>query len=112
MGRQVPPELLRQIQEDKRKEIEEDSFNNFNNKSEEQEESQEPNADLMGYHPHHQQSHYNQPIYQNFIHNNHISKIPAQIQRPPNKFAPQYAAYVGAKPRAQASARVGLGGVF
>jgi hypothetical protein len=112
MGRQVPPELLRQIQEDKRKEIEEDSFNNFNNKSEEQEESQEPNADLIGYQRHHQQSHRNQPIYQNFIHNNHISKIPAQIQRPPNKFAPQYAAYVGAKPRAQASARVGLGGVY
>ena len=34
------------------------------------------------------------------------------MQRPPNKFSPQYAAYIGAKPRAQASARVGLGGIF
>jgi hypothetical protein len=31
-------------------------------------------------------------------------------QPPPHKYSPQYAAYVGAKPRAQASARVGMGG--
>jgi len=31
---------------------------------------------------------------------------------PPHKYSPQYAAYVGAKPRAQASARVGMGGSF
>ena len=42
--------------------------------------------------------------------NNPINKIP--FKTPPNKFSPQYAGYVGAKPRAQASARVGLGGVF
>jgi hypothetical protein len=30
-------------------------------------------------------------------------------QPPPNKYSPQYAAYIGAKPRAQASARVGMG---
>lgn len=56
------------------------------------------------------------PIYQNYIQNNHISNIPVQIQRrsqpPPNKYSLQYANYIGAKPRAQASARVRLGGVF
>ena len=33
-------------------------------------------------------------------------------QPPPNKYSPQYAAYIGAKPRAQASARIGMGGAF
>ena len=37
-----------------------------------------------------------------------------QMQRPPppHKYSPQYAAYVGAKTRAQSSARIGLGGAF
>ena len=131
MGRPIPPELLRQIQEDKMKEIEEDSFNKLSNNSEkddEQSESEELQSEnLLGYHRYHQQQNrqqpqmqnYNQlrqPIYQNFIQNGHISKIPIQMQRraqpPPNKFSPQYASYMGVKPRAQASARVGLGGVF
>lgn len=127
MGRAVPPELLRQIEEDKRKEIEEDSFNNFDNKISEDDEgeTQTQNEDLMGYYryhhhqqqkqQHHVQQHHvqsRQPLYQNYVNNGHISKIPIHIQRPPNKFSPQYAAYVGAKPRAQASARVGLGGVY
>ena len=30
----------------------------------------------------------------------------------PNKYSPHYAAYLGVKPRAQASARIGLGGAF
>jgi hypothetical protein len=136
MGRVVPPELIRQLEEDKRKEIEEDAFNNFNKKQveEDEDESQSPSENLMGYYRYHQiqqqqqQKHQQQkhqqsrqPLYQNFVNpqsGSHISKIPIQIQkhqnmqRPPNKFSPQYAAYVGAKPRAQASARVGLGGVY
>jgi len=71
MGRPVPVELLKQIKQDKIKEIEHDSFNNFTE-----------------------------------------TRIPVQSQRPPHKFSPQYAAYIGAKPRAQISARVGLGGAF
>jgi hypothetical protein len=31
---------------------------------------------------------------------------------PPHKFSPQYANYVGAKPRAQASAKIRLGGAY
>ncbi len=134
MGRPVPPELLKQIQEDKMKEIEEDAFNKLSNSvngNEEQSESEDlPSENLLGYYKYHQQhqqhqrqqpqmQQYNQirqPIYQNFIQNGHISKIPVQMQRrpqpPPNKFSPQYANYIGVKPRAQASARVGLGGVF
>jgi hypothetical protein len=124
MGRAVPPELLKQIEEDKKKEIEEDVFNNFssfegNDKNEDEESKSLPEENLFGYYNYQeqQQQQFHQqrqpiPVYQNFVQNNHISKIPVQFQKPPNKFSPQYAAYIGAKPRAQASARVGLGGVF
>lgn len=150
MGKQVPHELLQKIQEDKMKEIDEDSFNNFSNSSQEkhdeneEEDKQLPSESLLGYnqdmntyqqnltnHPYHlhhftqhhlhhnshNHTHKNPPAvwHQNYVQNGHISKIPIQAQRhqpPPHKYSPQYAAYVGAKPRAQASARVGLGGVF
>jgi hypothetical protein len=136
MGRPIPPELLKQIQEDKMKEIDEDAFNKLsngvNNDNEEQLESEElPSEYLLGYYKYHnnhdthqqhrqqpqiQNNQFRQPIYQNYVQNSHISKIPVQMQRrpqpPPNKFYPQYAHYIGVKPRAQASARVGLGGVF
>lgn len=92
MGRQVPIELLRQIEEDRKKEIAEDSFNNFSNKN-----------------------HNNMNQHHNNMNQHHVSKIPPQlhgrVQPPPHKYSPQYAAYIGAKPRAQASAMVGLGGV-
>jgi hypothetical protein len=31
---------------------------------------------------------------------------------PPNRYSPQYAAYINARPRAQASARIGMGGAY
>jgi len=112
MGKQVPPELLRQIKQDKRNEIQEDAFNNFNT-SNQNENNEEETTSLQGFHMMNPPP----PVYQPYIQNGHISKIPVHMQRPvsrppPNKFSPQYANYVGAKPRAQASARVGLGGVF
>lgn len=73
MGKVVPQELLRQIEQDKKDEIEKDSYNNFNN---------------------------NQTVH---------PPPPQQKPTPPHKFSPQYAAYIGAKPRAQVSGRVGLG---
>jgi hypothetical protein len=33
-------------------------------------------------------------------------------QPPPNRYSHQYAAYIGARPRAQASARIGMGGAY
>jgi len=133
MGKAVPAELLKKIQEDRIKEIEEDSFNNFSNGiqngdndvTEETEELPQENFLANQYHTYQQQIHNTRkenpvfrqlPIYQNYIQNSHISKIPSQIQRniqpPPHKYSAQYASYIGAKPRAQASARVGLGGVL
>lgn len=113
MGRQIPPELIKQIQEDKIKEIEEDSFNKFTNSTngEPDESTELPPENLLGYYKYHQQQNIRPPMYQNYIHNGHISQIPIHQQQP-NKFSPQYASYIGAKPRAQASARVRLGGVF
>ena len=88
MGKQVPATLIRQIEEDKRKETQEDHFNNFRNTNSEQNNI----------------THFAQPqLNQNSL---------RQPQQPPHKYSPQYAAYVGAKPRAQASAKIGLGGVF
>jgi Txe/YoeB family toxin of Txe-Axe toxin-antitoxin module len=110
MGKKIPTELLKKIEEYKQKEIEEDSFNPPHEIDEKVEELQTPNEDLVGYYKYHQKQ--RQQLHQNYVHNNHISKMPIQIQIPPNKFSPQYANYIGAKPRAQASARVGLGGVY
>jgi hypothetical protein len=89
MGRQIPQELLNQIAADKQKEIEEDAYNNFNKSSQE---------DLL-----------QMPVPPN---QSQIYRVQQQTrqQPPPNKYSPQYASYIGVKPRAQASVRVGLGG--
>ena len=91
MGRAVPPALLQQIQDDQQKKIEEDAFNSHLLSAEEDKKT---------------------------FHNPLFSKIPPQPPQPlqppqpPHRYSPQYAAYVGAKPRAQASAKVRLGGVY
>ena len=80
-GRPVPPELIRQIEMEKAKEVANDAFN--------------ANIVKPPMAPTPTQLH------------------AAQMQRPrqiPHKFSPQYAAYIGVKPRAQASARIGMGG--
>jgi len=97
MGKQVPETLIRQIEEDIRKENEEDSFNNFNNN-----EEKEENVIVR--------TQYNQPQYKQQQYNRPTNMRPPPP--PPHKYSPQYAAYIGARPRAQASARVGLGGAY
>ena len=93
MGKAVPPVLLRQIAQDKQTEIQNDAFNNFNNNS--QEEPPVPPTQEQIYRAHIQQ---------------HILRQQQMRQQPPpNKYSPQYAAYIGAKPRAQASVRVVMG---
>jgi len=93
MGKQVPDGLIKQIEEDKKKEVQEDGFNNFN--------SMRHNNDDNDDYP---QQQYPQKYPQ---------QVPQQYpQQVPHKYSPQYAAYVGAKTRAQASARIRLGGVY
>ena len=100
MGKSVPETLIRQIEEDKKNEIEQDTFNNFNTINRAQETS------VVNKNIHYIPS----PI------NHNINQIPIQNIKqppaPPHKYSQQYAAYVGAQPRAQASARIKLGGVF
>ena len=88
MGKQVPPNLLQQIAKDKQQEIQEDVFNK-NAIKQNQQQSYPQNQQQMYQRP------YNRPP-----------------NTPPNKYAPQYAAYIGARPRAQPSARIGLGGAY
>ena len=89
MGKQVPPNLLQQIAEDKRKEIKEDLFNKFNSSVENENSSQQ----IL-------QQYKQQKMY------------PPQPPPPLNKYDPRYALQNGIKPRAQASARIGMGGMY
>jgi hypothetical protein len=102
MGKKVPDSLIRQIEEDIKKESDMDSYNNFNNNK--FNNDNDNNQALINPIPPIPSQ--NKPIYYN------QQQIRGHPQPPPNKFSPHYAAYVGAKPRAQASARVGLGGVY
>jgi hypothetical protein len=98
MGKPVPESLLRKIEEDKKKDIEEDSFNNFKkNNLQNQEES-----------------HSTLHTYQNYKQTipTKMQQVPTKMQQVPNKYSPQYAAYVQAQSRAQPSARIGLGGAY
>jgi len=98
MGKQIPDSLIRQIEDDKRKEIEQDAFNNFDRES----NTTIENDNIYNYRqPSQPSQNYRGAQYQ-------IPHPPP----PPNKYSPQYAAYIGAQPRAQASARIRLGGVF
>jgi len=85
MGKQVPATLIRQIEEDKKKEIQEDIFNNTNIRSNSEQGKRVHFAE--------------QPLKQ-------------QQKQMPHKFSPQYANYIGAKPRAQSSANIRLGGLY
>ena len=98
MGKPVPPDILRQIAIDKQKELEQDSFNNFNRNNEEEEEPPTPPT------PPTQEQIYRAQVQQHILRQQQMRQQP-----PPNKYSPQYAAYIGAKPRAQASARIGMG---
>jgi len=134
MGKQVPPELIKQISEDTIKEINQDVYNNFNKKDYDNLEEQQPNLYHQQqpnlyhqqqpnlYHQQQQSNLYRQQQQSNlyrqqqqsnlYRQQQHIyQNIPIQ-QRGLNKYSPQYANYIGAKPRAQASARIGMGGAY
>ena len=120
MGKPVPETLIRQIEDDKRKEVEQDFFNNFNTSNQENNDEEQIVSSeelLKQYHqqPQPQYPQQYQQQYQQQYPQQYQQQYPQQIQRrqpPPNKYSAQYAAYAGVKPRAQASARIGLGGAF
>lgn len=108
-GKQVPPVLLQQIEEDKRKEFQEDSFNQSLNSNQNQNQNQNQGYD-------------NQMCAKEMIHQSRMSRPPAfysqqqqQQQENSNKsahlFSREYAQQQP-RPSAQPSARIRLGGVF
>ena len=110
-GKQVPPVLLQQIEEDKRKEFQEDSFNQSMNSNQNQTQTQSMNQN-QGYN--------NQMCAKEMIHQSRMSRPPTfysqqQQQQPEFKsahlFSREYAQQQP-RPSAQPSARIRLGGVF
>jgi hypothetical protein len=116
-GKQVPISLLKQIQKDKEDTIKTDVYNNMDS-----------DDDMNDYGVNNRIS--NIPINnRQYINTRNINggypyppqqpqqpqqPQPPQPPQPPNKYSPQYANYIGASPRAtaSASARIRLGGVF
>lgn len=112
MGKQVPQTLLKEIENEKKLEIQQESYNSFHNPVTNANTTANTNANAA-------KTPYNNQVYLPNSQNGHLSKIPTQPQHyyrqpptPPNKYSPQYAAYVGAPVKAQASARIGLGGAY
>ena len=83
-GKQVPQDLLNQIENDKNNEVKTDIYNQsiVQNTQPEQSPQQPP------------------------------QQLPQQPPKVPNKFSTEYARYIGHKPKASASARIHLGGVY
>jgi len=90
-GKQVPQELLNQIENDKINEVKTDIFNQTIVQQPQPQPQPQPQIKTL------QQQ------------QQHAQFRPPQ---PPNKFSPEYARYIGHKPKASASARIHLGGVY
>jgi len=119
-GKQIPSDLLKQIEEDKIKELKLDIYRpdndqiknntsvNFNNDT-------RSDKGYIYIHQREKQPAINEQISQNIPQEILIHLAQQQMTlagRPVNKFSPQYANYIGERPRAQPSARIRLGGVF
>ena len=94
-GKQVPIQLLQQIQQDKANEIQTDVYNKsipIQGFAPQQQQQQQQYAQQQQQYAQQQQQYAQQP--------------------PPHKYSPQYASYIGQQPRATASAKIRLGGVY
>ena len=100
MGRSIPEKLMEQIKQDKKDEINEDAYNQPQHK---------PEQHQPKYHPQHQRPHHYSR--QHYSQHQQTQQQPPPPQ-PPHKYSPQYATYIGAKPRAQPSAKIRLGGAY
>jgi hypothetical protein len=86
-GKQIPQDLLLQIEKDKIDEVKGDIYNQSIVQPQKQTQQHQQQQQQ------HQQQHQPQ-------------------QQVPNKFSPEYARYIGHKPKATASARIHLGGIY
>jgi hypothetical protein len=90
-GKQIPISLLKQIQKDEKDTLENDVYN----------------INVVGTNSI-STNHVNRMNTQQTPHPPHVPHPP----HPPNKYSPQYANYIGVKPRAAPSARIRLGGAY
>jgi hypothetical protein len=89
-GKQVPQELLNQIENDKLNDVKTDVYNH----------SIVQNTQIHTP-PQQQNKQYQYQQHQQI-----------RLPQPPNKYSPEYARYIGHKPKATSSARIQLGGVY
>ena len=134
-GQFVPQKLLRQIEEDKIKDLQNDIFNkgvigdiNTNEDHTREENTQQPQQPQHPQHPQSQlyasnnqfinpyqlQQFYQQQRYHPAQQQYQQQQVRGNIPIPPNinKYAPEYARLIGHKPKATASANIRLGGVY
>ena len=137
-NRPVPIQLLKQIEQDKLKEIQDDSFNkkintnNYNDSNNnivltKQEIKQEytPQPPFLQQQVTQQQVTQQQLLQQQFLQQQFLQQQVTQQQvtqqqveqiprpmRVPHKYSREYAQYIGQQPRAQASAKIKLGGIY
>jgi hypothetical protein len=115
-GKPIPESLLKQIADDNKREKEDDKYDSYmgnDSNVPKQADALIPQNNLLKYYlsiqNQNQNKNQNQHQQQNKNQNHPYSQRPMQQ---PNRFSPQYASYIGVKPRASASARIGLGGAF
>jgi hypothetical protein len=127
MGKPIPPLLVQQIEADKKKEVENDVFN-VNPNTLQNNHDVDESGQINNYHSFYQSQPMNTNTQQprQFINpaqlrpqhitpqqlRTHMVQGSNHTNTIPHKYSTQYAKYIGQQPRAQASARVGLGGVY
>ena len=120
-GKQIPQSLLKQIEEDRVKELQNDVYNKVlepclepdHDLDQDHDLEQEVNGYVTQQQPivYQQQQYYQQQYYQQQIQQRQPINQ-KYIGQTTNKFSPEYASSIGQKPRATASARIRLGGVY
>jgi hypothetical protein len=119
-GKQVPISLLKQIQKDKEKAIENDVFNITNSSNDTISNMPPPPSKKTLYalqkqprpNQPNQTTQTNQPQNHRNINNNNNYNNSIKPPQQPHIYSPEYASYVGAKQRAASSVRIKLGGTY
>jgi hypothetical protein len=105
-GKPIPLDLLKKIEEDRINELKNDVYNKTSNTN----NDNITNNNL--YEPQYNTNNVNNINNFNNVNNSNNSNIYYKINKNINPFSPEYANYIGLKPKATASARIKLGGVY
>ena len=119
-GKQVPVNLLEQIKKDKEDTIRQDVYNKTNNMDNmDNYGNGNDNISNIPVNNHHyiqrnlhEQNYQNNNYTMHQYQHQHQHHNPNRPPNPPHLYSQEYANYIGARKRATASARIGLGGVY